>query len=58
MSIELERRLRQLEARVDELLRSLAAEAAAREPAPPESQPTAANARPRDGNGRFVKWAR
>jgi hypothetical protein len=55
MSIELERRLRQLEARVDELLRSLTKEAAADEPAAGNPKPEAAPARRRNANGRFSR---
>ena len=55
MSIELERRLRQLEARVDELLRSLSQEAAAGEPAAGEPKPESATTRRRDANGRFAR---
>lgn len=55
MSIELERRLRQLEARVDELLRSLRQQAPADEPAAGELKSDVAPARRRDANGRFVR---
>ena len=55
MSIELERRLRQLEARVDELLRSLTKEAAADEPVAGEPKLEAATTRRRDANGRFAR---
>jgi hypothetical protein len=55
MSMELERRLRQLEARVDELLLSLSQQTAAAEPATSEPKSKAAPARRLDANGRFVR---
>jgi hypothetical protein len=55
MSIEWERRLHQLEARVDELLRSLTREPAADGAVAGEPKPEAAPARRRDANGRFVR---
>ena len=55
MSIELERRLRQLEARVDELLRSLTQQVAAGEAVTGEPKSETTPARRRDANGRFAR---
>ena len=55
MSIALEGRLRKLEARVDELLRSLTQQAAVDEPAASEPKPEATPARRRNTNGRFAR---
>jgi hypothetical protein len=56
MSIEWERRLRQLEARVDDLLRSLQTPPAANEPAAVADAPAdEVKQRRRDANGRFVR---
>ena len=53
--MELERRLHQLEARVDELLRALTKEAVADEPAAGEPKAEAAPARRRNANGRIAR---
>jgi hypothetical protein len=56
MSIEWERRLRQLEARVDDLLRTLQAPAAAQAPVAEGDAPAnEVKQRRRDANGRFVR---
>ncbi len=53
--MELERRLRQLEERVDELLRSLKKDSVAGGVVIDESNPETAPARRRDANGRFAR---
>lgn len=55
MSIELERRLRQLEERVDEFLQSLTKDSVAGGAVTGEPKPETAPARRRDANGRFAR---
>jgi hypothetical protein len=55
MSIELERRVRQLETRLDELLRSVAAAAPRVEEVQSTAAPPPAKPRPRDAAGRYVR---
>lgn len=55
MSIELERRVRELEARLDELQRSVAVATPRAEEAQSAAAPAPAKPRHRDGAGRYVR---